>query len=81
MDLREILLQKSTDSHDFDYMVIELVIYTCNEIAHGISTVSRNDGYIFLNILYQVPNGKTMLAKLGRPGGVLEKVAQKMADK
>jgi hypothetical protein len=79
--LREILLQENIEENGMGFMVSELVVYACTEAANGISTKSRRNAYELLHQLFFVPAGSRELERLGRPGGLLEKLANKVFDK
>jgi hypothetical protein len=61
-------------------MVAELVVCACTEIMSGRDTISRKHAFQYIDQLYFVPPGRAELVRLGKPGGVLEQIAEKVFD-
>ena len=76
--IREILLQEKTD---MQRIIAELVVSICNEITCGTSTDSRSYAYMFIRWISAVPSARQELERLGRVGGLLEKLAKDTFEK
>jgi len=76
--IREILLQENAD---MSCIIAELVVSICNEITCGTSTNSRSYAYMFIRWISAVPAARRELERLGRLGGLLEKLAKETFKK
>jgi hypothetical protein len=79
--LREILLQEPIRARDMENVIVEVVECACNELIDGDSPESRWNAFELLRRLYFMPMTKSALTRLGRSGGLLEDVAEKIFNK
>jgi hypothetical protein len=78
--LREIFMQESLAVDDMDALAVELVLCACYEINYSLSSASRRQAFEFLATVLQLPAGKKELYNQAQPGGLLQKVAEKVFE-
>ena len=74
-DIRETLLQESSEHADERPLIAEVAARLCHELACGTPSSWRVDGYYTLYHVYGTPYGKLSLQDLGRSGPLIGDLA------
>lgn len=75
-DLRETLLQDFEDEEP-EFLVAEIATQLCIELAYGIASSWRDEGYGTLWHLYQTSSGKQHLQSLENCGNLMRDLAER----
>jgi hypothetical protein len=81
LSLRDIMLQENIDSQDSDNTICDLIRDACTEIMCSKVALSRCHAYDFMYRLYFLPAGRKELSRLGRDGGLLQVLSEKVFHK
>jgi hypothetical protein len=80
-DLRETLLQDPLELvEEEEYLMAEVAVRICYELANGIPSLWRYQGYKTLWALYNTPIGRHCLQDLVRTGDLIKKLARNAFD-
>jgi len=60
-NLREMLLQDSSELYSVETLLKEIAAQLCFELAHGTSSPWHADGYVILRDIYRTPHGRQSL--------------------
>lgn len=81
LSLRDTMLQENLDSQDSGDMICDLIRDACTKIMSSKVTLSRCHAYDFLYCLYFLPPGRKELGRLGRDGGLLQALSERVFHK
>jgi len=72
------MVEENVDNQDSDNIICDLIREACTEIMSSKVALSRCHAYDLLYSLYFVPAGRKELSRLGRDGGFLQALAEKV---
>lgn len=74
-NLREMLLQDSSELFDEGPLITEMATQLCFQLAYGTPSPWYVDGYAILEDIYRTPHGRQSLLNLGQSSHVIDDLA------